>query len=66
MDKPISCVDRFTQWSEAVYIKDITAVIVTCAFIERRATNLGCPSAITADPGHQIESRLFLCLTTLL
>ncbi|CAI2736394.1 unnamed protein product [Schistosoma spindalis] len=59
----LTCVNRFTRWSEAVPIKNITAETVARAFVEKRVANFGCPTTITTDRGRQFESELLRCLT---
>lgn len=62
----LTCVDGFTQWSEAVLIKDITAKTVACASAERWLANSGRPSTTTKDRVRQYESENARCFITLL
>ena len=62
----LTCVDRFTHWSEAIPISGITAETVARAFIAHWAVRFGTPSTITTDRGCQFESRLFKALTNML
>jgi cleavage and polyadenylation specificity factor subunit 1 len=62
----LTFVDRFTRWSEAVPIRNITAETVATTFVERWVANFGVPSTITTDRGTQFESSLLRSLTNLL
>ena len=62
----LTCVDRFTQWLEAVPIADITAETVARVFITTWVARFGMPSTVTTDRGRQFESNLWYSFTQLL
>ena len=59
-------IDRFTHWSEAIPLVDITAEAVARAFVGQWITHFGVPSSVTTDQGRQFESSLFTQLMKLL
>ncbi|TNN10580.1 Transposon Tf2-9 polyprotein, partial [Schistosoma japonicum] len=61
-----TCIDRFTWFSIAVPITDITAETVAKAFMQNWVTIFGTPITITTDRGAQFESELFNNLAKLL
>lgn len=62
----LSCVDRYTRWTELYPIRDISAETVANAFIFIWVSRFGVPNKITTDQGRQFESGLFKDLSKLM
>ena len=62
----LTCVDRFTQWPEAIPPLDSTAQTAARAFLSGWISRFGIPSVITTDRGVQVESALWQNLMNLL
>ena len=62
----LTCVDRFTRWSEAFPLSTITAAAVAQAFVSGWIARFGVPSTIVTDRGRQFESNLWSALMKLL
>lgn len=63
---PLTCVDRFTRWPEAIPSSGITAEDVARAFVTIWISRFRIPSSITTDRGRQFESSLFRHLSQFL
>lgn len=62
----LTAVDRFTRWTEAVPLTNITAESVAKAFLMGWIARFGCPTDIVTDRGGQFESALFNQLSKLI
>ena len=62
----LTCIDRFTRWTEAIPISDITAKTAASAFINGWISRFGTPSTVTTDRGAQFESHLWNKMMNLL
>ena len=54
-----TCIDRFTRWTEAIPISDITSKTIAQAFLHGWISRFGTPSTLTSDRGKQFESSLW-------
>ncbi|XP_017796954.1 PREDICTED: uncharacterized protein K02A2.6-like [Habropoda laboriosa] len=61
----LTCVDRFTRWTEAIPLRDQEATTVARAFYEGWISRFGTPLRVTTDQGWQFEAHLFKELNSL-
>ena len=54
----LTLIDRFSRWTEAIPLKDITAQTVARAFYDGWIARFGAPRILTTDQGAQFESQL--------
>ena len=62
----LTCINRFTQWPEAIPITDVTAQTVARAFLSGWISRFGVPSTVSTERGRQFESTLWRELMELL
>ena len=62
----LTCIDRYTRWTEAIPLTNITAEACAQALMEGWIARFGLPSSITSDRGRQFESNLWNSLMHLL
>ena len=62
----LTIIDRFTRWSVAVPLRDISAETIYKTILREWIAVFSCPSVITTDRGSQFQSTLFDEFTKLL
>lgn len=62
----LTMIDRFSRWTEAAPMKNMTVQTVAKVFYDTWISRYGAPRRITSDQGSQFESRLFKALLTLI
>lgn len=62
----LTCIDRFTRWTEAIPMADSTALTCARALWAGWISRFGAPSSITSDRGRNFESELWNNLNKLL
>ncbi|GFY70711.1 transposon Ty3-G Gag-Pol polyprotein [Trichonephila inaurata madagascariensis] len=62
----LTCIDRYTRWSEVIPVSDISAEAVAKNFIANWISRFGVPAIITTDQGGQFQSRLLYSLKQML
>lgn len=62
----LTCIDRFTSWSEVFPIADSTTETIAHTFYNGWLARFGVPEKIVTDQGRQFESSLFTAFTNLL
>lgn len=55
----LTCIDRFTRWSEAIPLPVATAESIAKAFLAHWISRFGIPTSVTTNQGRQFESFLW-------
>jgi cleavage and polyadenylation specificity factor subunit 1 len=61
----LTAIDRFTLWSEALPLSEVTVEAVSKAFVSVWVARIGSPQQITTDQDRQLEFRLVKTLATI-
>ena len=61
-----TCIDRYTRWTEAIPMVDMTAESCARALLDGWISRFGLPRSIMSDRGRQFESNLWASLMLLL
>jgi cleavage and polyadenylation specificity factor subunit 1 len=61
----LTAIDRYTCWSEALPLSDVTTEAFAKAFVSLSVPRFGCPQQFTTDQGRQFEAPLFKTLATI-
>lgn len=61
----LTCIDRFTCWTEVVPLPEISAETVSKAFYEHWICRFGAPGTIITDQGRQFKSQLLTNLANI-
>lgn len=62
----LTLIDRFSRWTEAVPLKEVSAQTVSRVFFDNWVSRYGAPEILTTDQGAQFESQLFNALLILI
>ena len=62
----LTCIDRFTRWTEAFPISSTTSEVIATTFLEGWIARYGVPSTVTTDRGQQLISNLWNSFLNLL
>lgn len=62
----LTMIDRFSRWTEAIPMRNMTAEVVCRAFYDNWISRFGVPDIITTDQGVQFEGRIMQGLVRLL
>ena len=62
----LTIIDRYSRWTEAIPLKEITAVACARALVRHWVSRFGVPSHLTTDQGRQFTSTLWQELMKLL
>ncbi|GBM42481.1 Transposon Tf2-11 polyprotein [Araneus ventricosus] len=63
---PLTIIDRFSRWPEAIPIPDMRAKTICHAIFDTWISRFGYPSVITSDQGSKLRSSIFVEFTRML